>query len=185
MKKLFALFIAAALLLGLGACNSGQGKPQDPISSNASTPEQTTSPPDVNTIEWPEISSEGVDEDAFLSGLDFKLLEEVAAELQVLCEEIAQKQRDDLAYALSAEWWDDVNESARFCKVVNMGSSAMKPLYWIIYKSSQQGLYEYTCALALQEISGCDFADDDGQGWATSKGFLELFTQKILSEQAE
>jgi len=185
MKKLFALLMTAALLLGLAACNSGQGKPQDPISNNTSAPEQTTSPPDVNSIEWPEISSEGVDEDAFLSGLDFKLLEEIAAELQALCEEIAQKQRDDPAYALSAEWWDDVNESGRFRKVVNMGGSAMKPLYWVIYKSSQQGFYEYTCAMALQEISGYDFAKDDGQGWATSKEFLNLFTQKILSEQAE
>ena len=184
MKKLFALLMTAALLLGLTACNSGQGKPQDPISSNTSAPEQTTSSPDVYAIEWPEISPEGVDEDAFLSGLDFKLLEEIGAELQALCEEIDQKMRDDPEYVLRGEWGRDVAESDHFHTVVNMGGSAMKPLYWIIYKRSQQGLYEYICALALQEISGCDFADDIGQGWATSKEFLNLFTQKILSEQA-
>ena len=52
MKKLFALLMTAALLLGLGACNSSKGKPQDPISSNTSAPEQTTSAvyPNLRTI---------------------------------------------------------------------------------------------------------------------------------------
>ena len=38
----------------------------------------------------------------------------------------------------------------------------MKPLYWIIYKSPEAGLYEYICARALAELSGYPPENDDG-----------------------
>lgn len=65
-----------------------------------------------------------------------------------------------------------------------MGNQAVKPLYWIIYKSENQGMYEQICALALDKLSGYDF-DEDGDGikWSTSKEFLEEFIQPVLDNQ--
>ena len=60
----------------------------------------------------------------------------------------------------------------------------MKPLYWIIYKSPNSGMYEYICATALYEISGYDFMRENGElTWSTSKEFIEVFNEQILSER--
>ena len=53
----------------------------------------------------------------------------------------------------------------------------MKPLYLIIYKSSNRGVYEYLCAYALYQISGYDFF------WSTTDVFMEKFNEQILKEK--
>ena len=55
--------------------------------------------------------------------------------------------------------------------IVAIGKPAMKPLYWIIYKSGKNEIYEYMCACALQEISGISFEDEVNgtQVWSTAK----------------
>ena len=58
-----------------------------------------------------------------------------------------------------------------------MGEAAMKPLYLILYKSQNAGLYEYICANALYELSGYDFE------WANSKEFMENFNKKIIENR--
>jgi hypothetical protein len=164
-----------------------------PTADAAETPQTATSPssepiisklPEENVTEWLGISADGVDEDAFLNSLDIGLLEEIASEFYALAKDIQQKEINDPEYVLRGEWSRDTVSSDRYIKVINMGESAMKPLYWIIYKSSSQGFYEYVCCLALQELSGFDFSDavTQSQGWATSKEFLDLFTQRILEE---
>mgnify|MGYP006948544004 CR=1 FL=1 len=55
-----------------------------------------------------------------------------------------------------------MHDSDRYKKVLGMGEAAMKPLYWIIYKSPEAGLYEYICARALAELSGYPPENDDG-----------------------
>lgn len=142
-----------------------------------------TMTPETNVIEWLGISEDGVDEDAFLENLDVELLKEIAAEFQALVEEVQQKQIEDPESVLRGEWYTDIIESDKYIKVVNMGDEAMKPLYWIIYKSDNQGLYEYICCMALEELSGYDFTDDNGIGWATSKDFLDRFTKRITSDK--
>lgn len=52
----------------------------------------------------------------------------------------------------------------------------MKPLYLILYKSPNAGMYEYICAQALYELSGYEFE------WENSKEFLEKFNEKVLTE---
>lgn len=75
-------------------------------------------------------------------------------------------------------------DSQQYNKVLNMGGAAMKPLYWIIYKSPNAGMYEYICATALYELSGCDFTNEDGSlTWTNSKEFLDRFNEKILSDR--
>lgn len=63
-------------------------------------------------------------------------------------------------------------------KVVDIGEPAMKPLYLIIYKSPNRGVYEYLCAYALYQISGYDFF------WSTTDEFMENFNAHILAEKA-
>ena len=60
----------------------------------------------------------------------------------------------------------------------------MMPLYWIIYKSSNSGQYEYICATALYELSGYDFSNSDGTlKWSTSEELLKLFNDEVLNEK--
>ena len=82
------------------------------------------------------------------------------------------------------EGWTRVFDSQQYNKVLNMGESAMKPLYWIIYKSPNAGMYEYICATALYALSGYDFTNEDGSlTWVNSKEFLDRFNEKILSDR--
>ena len=63
--------------------------------------------------------------------------------------------------------------------MLEIGNPAMKPLYWIIYKSPNAGMYEYICAMALYELSGYDFLNEDGSlSWTNSKEFVERFNEK-------
>ncbi len=156
--------------------------PKADIGSSAAVGNTPTMTPETNSIEWLGISEDGVDEDVFLGNMDMKLLKEIAAEFQTLVEEEQQKEIQDPEFVLRGEWHHFIIESDRYIKVVNMGDDAMKPLYWIIYKSDNQGLYEYTCCMALDELSGYDLSSD-GIGWATSKGFLDRFTEKILNDK--
>lgn len=136
--------------------------------------------PGAKAVEWLGISENGVDEYVFLENLDLELLTEIAAEFQALVEEEQQKEIEDPEFVLRGEWHHFITESDRYGKVTSMGDAAMKPLYWIIYKSDDQGLYEYICCMALEELSGYNFADEDGIGWATSKDFLDRFTKMVL-----
>lgn len=134
-------------------------------------------------LDWPEIGENGVDEELFLKNLDTDTLEAVAAELQALVEETIKEEQDNPEIVLS-EGFTRVFRSERYNRVIEMGDSAMKPLYWIIYKSPNTGMYEYICAMALYELSGYDFSNEDGSlSWANSKELLERFDEKILTER--
>ena len=134
-------------------------------------------------LDWPEITENGVDEELFLKNLDTDALETIAAELQGLVEEMTKEEQENPEIALS-EGFIRAFDSEQYHKVLEMGDSAMKPLYWIIYKSSNAGLYEYICAMALYNLSGYDFSNEDGSlSWANSKEFVERFNEKILTGQ--
>ena len=107
----------------------------------------------------------------------------VAAELQALVEEEAEAERENPEIVIT-EGWIRVFNSHQYTKVLNMGESAMKPLYWIIYKSPNAGMYEYICATALYELSGYDFTNEDGTlTWDNSKELLDRFNEKILNDR--
>lgn len=133
--------------------------------------------------EWTEITEDGVNEELFWGNLDIEVLEAVAAELQALVKEEVEEERANPEIVLT-EGWIRVFKSQHYEKVLNMGESAMKPLYWIIYKSPNAGTYEYICAAALYELSGYNFANEDGSlTWSNSKEFLERFNEQILMER--
>ena len=86
---------------------------------------------------------------------------------------------------------DGVNEEMLFenvdqeiLKLIATEIPAMKPLYFIIYKSEKAGLYEYICSYALYELSGYNFTKEDGSlTWKNSKEFLERFNEKIIEDR--
>ena len=112
-----------------------------------------------------------------MQNVNTKYLEKIATLLQSLSEEIAQKEQDDIDFYLSAGWYKYALDSQQFTEVINMGNDAIKPLYLIIYKSPNQGSYEYMCAMALSELVNFDNVADS---WSTSKEFLEKFNQKVI-----
>lgn len=131
--------------------------------------------PDKQVI-WEEITAEGVNEELLLKNVDTKLLTQIAAELQTLVDEEKEEERKNPEIVIT-EGWTRVFKSQRYKKVLSMGNKAMKPLYLIIYKSPNAGMYEYICANILYELSGFQFE------WANSKEFLEKFNKHILENK--
>lgn len=142
------------------------------VENISSTPVDTRN----NEITWEEITADGVNEELLLKNVDTELLSQIATELQTLVKEEEQDEIENPEIAIT-EGWTRVFKSERYKKVLNMGASAMKPLYFILYNSSNAGMYEYICAYALYKLSGYDFE------WANSKEFLEKFNEKILAER--
>ena len=137
-----------------------------------STPVETES----NQVTWEGITADGVNEEFLFKNVDKELLTQISTELQALVNEEAEEEKTNPEIVL-AEGWVRVFNSERYKKVINMGSSALKPLYLIIYKSSNAGMYEYICANALYELSGYDFE------WSNSKNFLERFNEQVIKDR--
>lgn len=136
-----------------------------------------------DSIDWSAITPNGVNEEMFISRLDEKVLEKVASELQALVQEEIEEERANPDILLT-QGWTRVFNSAHYKNVIDIGDTAMMPLYWIIYKSPNSGMYEYICANALYELSGYDFSNEDGSlKWTTSKELLELFDEAVLNEE--
>ena len=131
-------------------------------------------------IEWDEITAKGVNEELLLQNVNTKDLEKISTLLQSLSAEIAKKKKEDINFYLSAGWYKYTLDSQQFNEVINMGKDAIKPLYLIIYKSPNQGSYEYICAMALSKLVNFNDVIDS---WSTSKEFLEMFNQKVISDR--
>ena len=153
------------------------------VENISSTPVNTVNnDKNKENIEWDEITEEGVNEELLFQNVNTIDLEKIAALLQSLSAEIAQKEKEDINFYLSAGWYKYTLDSQQFNEVINMGNDAIKPLYLIIYKSPNQGSYEYICAMALSKLVNFDDITDS---WSTSKEFLEKFNQKIISGREE
>lgn len=172
MKRMLMIVLCCMMLFTSVGCeekadaNIIDSNPQDNDSNQQSE------------LKWDEISSNGLDEKRLVENIDEAALEEIAALLQELTGEIEVKQREDPEFAMSADWFTYTLNSDQFKKVINMGDKAAKPLYFIIHKSPNQGLFEYICAMALSEITNYDKDD-----WKTSKEFLNCFNEYILEHQ--
>ena len=151
------------------------------VENISSTPVNTVNnEKNKENIEWNEITEDGVNEKLLVQNVNIKDLEKIATLLQSLSEEIAQKEKEDINFYLSAGWYKYILDSQQFNEVISMGNEAIKPLYLIIYKSPNQGSYEYICAMALSKL--VDF-NDVTDSWSTSKEFLEKFNKKVISNR--
>ena len=129
-----------------------------------------------NEISWEEITEDGINEELLLQNIDVDILNQIGSELQTLVNEAYAEERANPEIIVT-EGWARILAYDRFKRVVDIGVPAMKPLYLIIYKSSNRGVYEYLCAYALYQISGYDFF------WSTTDEFMEKFNEQILKEK--
>ena len=170
VKVSVALFLVLILLCACGA---------------AVPPQETTGEDSVVTAAdpWAAITEEGVDDAAFDAALDQTMVETVAEKLQTAVEKEAADEEANPALVLT-EGWTRIFDFAEYRDVLALGKEAMPALYWIVYKSEQNGLYEFVCANALYELSGYDFTIADGvRQWDNAKALLPLLNEKILEER--
>ncbi len=129
-----------------------------------------------NEIKWEEITEDGINEELLLQNIDVDILNQIGSELQTLVNEAYAEERANPEIIVT-EGWARILAYDCFKRVVDIGVPAMKPLYLIIYKSPNRGVYEYLCAYALYQISGYDFF------WSTTDEFMEKFNEQILKEK--
>lgn len=146
MKKISAIFLLSILLVFSG-CNQ---KTDNTVNTQSSSESNDAS-----------------------ESIDTETLETITEELQALCDEVIEEEQQN-PEIMFTEVFPRVFEKDRYKKVIGMGDIAMKPLYLIIYKSENSGMYEYICARALYDLSGFDF------DWINSEEFLEKFNKEIL-----
>lgn len=134
---------------------------------------------------WLEVTESGVDEELFKANLDVIKLSQTAYWLQEAVRNEMEEEKQNPEIVLS-QGWMRIFDSTAYRQVLKLGSAAEKPLYWILYKSDGNGLYEYLCAAALEELSGFDFTADKDEpnlrSWSNAKEFLAQFTERILEE---
>lgn len=194
MKKTF-LFCGLAMfcILITTACSNGGTSEQDITiqdETNTTAVIDTTNNLSVSQndemVEWNEITQDGVNEELLFENLDTEILEKIASNLQDAIKEEAQEEQDNPEIIIT-EGWTRIFDKEQYKEVVEIGKPAMKPLYCILYKSSNNGQYEYLCAMALCEISGIggEVSEDGTMEWSTAKEYLELFTETILAEKEE
>lgn len=187
MKKIFLYTVLiSALLLVLTGCsnNSKEFITENNYNNVINRQDEITKNVDESKIEWNEITQNGVDEELFLKNMDIDVLKRVATNLQSAMDEELKEEREN-PEILITEGWTRIFNKKQYKEVISIGKPAMKPLYWILYKSENNGEYEYICAMALQEISGITFEgeQDDSIGWVTAKEYLDLFTKKVISQE--
>jgi hypothetical protein len=173
MKKILSICMAVLLVSGLAACNKA-GENTSDESEEARIPVETPS-----GDRWHEITGFPIEEELFIENLDVSVLETIAGEIQALVEEIGEKERADPDYVLKGRWNQDFRRSEQYRAVLGLGLKAVKPAYYIIYKSDRAGLYEYILASAVDEITGYDYSVTVNTRWSNSKEFLGMYNDKV------
>lgn len=188
MRKIMVIFLLALMLFSLVSCssnnsskienNTGSATPADSEAAKPESEESSISSQAGKRMDWPEITENGVNEELLIENIDVPTLEKVAAEFQALVQETIDEEHQNPEIVIT-KGFPRVFKTERYKKVLSMGEIAMKPLYFIIYKSEYAGMYEYICARALCDLSGADF------DWSNSKEFLENFNCMILENRQQ
>ncbi len=148
----------------------------------SSVSKEPTSIPEEK-ISWDAITENGVNEELLWSQVNQADLATIAQILQDTIEEEIQEERENPELVVQ-EGWVRIFEKEGYRQVVEMGEKAAKPLYWILYKSKNAGLYEYLCSHALYEIMELNMQQANGEfTWSNAKEFLEQFNQEMRSRK--
>lgn len=134
------------------------------------------------SVDWSDITGNGLDEESFLRKLDTEVLQDIAEKLQSLVAEELAEEEENTEIILS-EGFTRVFQKERYLEVIAMGDKAQMPLYYILYKSLNNEMYEHICAVALSELTGLDFMNESGEyyDWASGKEYLELFEAYMIN----
>ena len=182
MKRILLLLITGLMAIMLSGC-----KWNNTISKDTSTESTTSIETDSSYIvDWSDITVSGLDENAFIQKLDTELLQDIAAKLQSLVdEELAEE--DENPEIILSEGFARVFKKELYLEVIDMGDKAEMPLYYILYKSPNNEMYEYICAVALSELTGLDFMNESGDyyDWTSGKEYLELFNAYMIDNQSK
>lgn len=156
----------------------------------------TSIPPskDIKIEKWSPIRDTKISESEFIEDLDSDILTDVAKELQSLTKEISKKQDENPEYVLRGEWVN-FSHSKQYLSVLDFGIKAVKPLYYILYKSNEAGLYEYLISSAINDITGLtnsisnqnkigivdyySLSNGNEELWSDSNEFRNLYNQSI------
>ena len=135
-------------------------------------------------LDWSDISNGELNEESFVQKLDADTLKEVASELQALVDEEIAEEKENPDIILT-EGFARVFRKEQYLRVIDMGESAEMPLYYILYKSEYDGMYEYICANALSELTGFEFMNESGdyREWSTGKEYLKLFNDYMGNDK--
>lgn len=134
---------------------------------------------DKSPKSWHEITGEEIEEDIFLENLDVDMLETIAQQFQSLVSDIEAHQFEDPESVLRAEWINDYKNSIQYNYVVDLGIKAVKPMYYILYKCEQAGLYEYIICSAINDITQYHFSNSDNYRWSDAYEFRQLYNEKV------
>lgn len=195
-RRIVLLFLVLCLLLTVSACGrtddvwqeGGTAEKAEEVEAAQTDETEAQAFADgegPGEITWDETGEDGtVDEVLLIENTDTETLTYVAQQLQDLCSEIGEKGEKDKTYWLTGQWYSDATGSEQYANVVSLGEKAEKPLFLIIWKSENAGMYEWVCSRALDEISGLDFSEENnGAGWRDSKEFLEMFIRRIAEQR--
>ncbi len=133
-----------------------------------------------NKINWDEITNDSIDEELLLGNIDEDILKDIAKDLQEMIEEEKKEEQDNPSIVIS-EGWVRIFNKDQYRNVIQKGNLAIKPLFYILYKSENNGLYEYVCAKALEDITGIgsELNADGTKRWSTAKEYLEIFIKEV------
>ena len=201
MKKFVISIIIVAMIIIFAGCDGNKDQtenknvesasksfePIEPSQSSIENPkmegqDKQDIDSDKNKFEpdWSDISNGELNEQSFIQKLDTDMLEEVAAELQSLVDEEIAEEKENPDIILT-EGYTRVFHKEQYLRVLDMGERAEMPLYFILYKSKNDGMYEHICAEALSELTGLEFMNESGEylDWSTGKEYLKLFNEYI------
>ena len=171
----------------------------DPLPTSVKTNDEqisTSIPPskDIKIQKWSPIRDTKISESEFIEDLDSDILANVAKELQSLTTEITKKQDENPEYVLRGEWVN-FSHSKQYLSVLDLGIKAVKPLYYILYKSNEAGLYEYLISSAINDITRLtnsisnqnkigivdyySLSNGNEELWSDSNEFRALYNQSI------
>lgn len=141
---------------------------------------EKTNNDEENKINWDEITNGRVDEELLLNNIDEDILKDIAQNLQEMIKEEQKEERENPSIVIN-EGWVRIFNKDQYKNVVQIGNLAIKPLFYILYKSDNNGLYEYACAKALEDITGIgnELNDDGTKRWTTAKEYLEIFIEEV------
>lgn len=99
--------------------------------------------------------------------------------MESLMTEIDDLSKNNEQLALNSNPYAYVENSKDYKEIVEMGVRAVKPLYDLLYKSPDAGLYEYILALAIQEITQQEYIYHVDYGWKNSLEFRLCYETKV------
>lgn len=191
MKRMIVILTGILLLATVAACSNKTKSTSDSFQENSDNEKLTknaeTSENDAHHIainsdtyntDWSDISNGQLNEESFIQKLDEDILKEVATELQSLVDEEISEEKENPDIIIT-EGYTRVFSKEQYLNVLAMGEKAEMSLYYILYKSENNSIYEHICATALSELTGLKFVNESGDylDWSTGKEYLELFNQ--------